>query len=62
MDVIQNDGLSHMDIAIGVGEDLGIMVVGKDSVHDAWISVISFHGMACIIPFRIDIFFIEMLM
>ena len=31
---------------VGVDEDSGIMGVGKDSVHDAWVSVISFHGMA----------------
>ena len=47
---------------VGVGEDSGIIEVDKDSVHDAWVSVISFHGMTCRIPFRIDIFFIGMLM
>ena len=45
-----------------VGKDLSIMGVGKDSVHDAWVSVISFHSMSYRIPFRISIFFIGMLM
>ena len=39
-----------------------VVGVGKDSVHDAWVSVISFHSMKCRIPFRISIFFIGMLM
>ena len=47
---------------VGFGDDSSIMGVGKDSVHDAWVSVISFHCMTCRIPFRIDIFFIGMLM
>ena len=34
--------------------------VGEDSGHGAWL--ISFHFMACRIPYRIDIFLIGMLM
>ena len=47
---------------MGVGKDTSIMGVGKDLVHDTWVSVISFHSMACMIPYRISIFFIGMLM
>ena len=47
---------------VGVDKDSSVMGVGKDSVHDAWVSVISFHSMTCRIPFRISIFFIGMLM
>ena len=47
---------------VGVDKDSSIMGVGKGSVHDAWVNVISFHSMACRIPFRISIFFIRMLM
>ena len=46
---------------VGFDENSGIMGVDKDLVHDAWVSVISFHGMTCRIPFRIGIFFIGML-
>ena len=47
---------------VGVGKDSSIMGVGKDSVHDAWVSVKTFHSTTCRIPFRISIFFIGMLM
>ena len=47
---------------VGVGKDSSVMGVVKDSVHDAWVSVISFHSITCRIPFRISIFFIGMLM
>ena len=47
---------------VGVGKDSSIIGVGKDSVHDAWVSVISFHIMTCRIPFRISIFFIRTLL
>ena len=47
---------------IGVGKNSIIMGVGKDLVHDAWVSVISFHTMTYRIPFRISIFFIGTLM
>ena len=42
MDFI-TDGLCHC--VIGVGKDLGVMGVRKDSGHDTWLSLISSHGM-----------------
>ena len=47
---------------VGVSKDLSIMGGCKDSVHDAWVSVISFHSMEYRMTFRISIFFIGMLM
>ena len=38
------------------------MGVGEDLIHDAWVSVISFQSMTRRIPFRMNIFFIGMLM
>ena len=42
---------------VGVSKDLSIMGVSKDSVHDAWVSVISFHCMTCRILFRNSILY-----
>ena len=42
MDFITH-GLWHC--VIGVGKDLGVMGVGKDSGHGTWLSLISSHDM-----------------
>ena len=49
----RNDGFYHAwayALCDGVGKDSDVMGVSKDSRHGALLSLISFHGMTCMIP------------